>query len=68
MADRSVGGSSTPAGLNYLIAITLDGKSGVAEGTVRTEFVGSIMEARDTNTSFDYNRIEATNSWKDTTR
>lgn len=66
---RSVGGFSTPAGLNYQIAVTPDGKTGFAEGTVKTEFAGNIMEARDTNGSIDtWNRTAAENSWKDTTQ
>nr|WP_319539075.1 hypothetical protein [uncultured Methanospirillum sp.] len=64
---RSAGGFSTPAALNYRIAVTAD-KNVPAQGTVRTEFAGSIMEARDTNQSGDtWNRTAATNSWKDTT-
>jgi len=64
-----------PAGLNYQIAVTPDANSGsgFAEGTVKTTFAGSIMEARDggnTNyqsTSATWNKTSATNSWKDTT-
>jgi len=64
---RSAGGFSTPAALNYRIAVTAD-KNVPASGTVRTEFAGSIMEARDTNLSGDtWNKTAATNSWKDTT-
>jgi len=66
---RSAGGFSTPTGLNYRIAVTPDGKSAYAEGTVWTSFAGSIMEARDTNQSDDtWNKTAATNSWKDITR
>ncbi|MDD1730072.1 MAG: hypothetical protein LUQ50_13505 [Methanospirillum sp.] len=65
---RSAGGYSTPAGMRYQIAVTPDGRSSYAEGTVRTTFAGSIMEARGTNTSIDYNRTAATNSWKDQTQ
>jgi len=41
--------SDVPAGLNYQIAVTPDANSGsgFAEGTVKTIFAGSIMEARD---------------------
>jgi len=41
--------SDIPAGLKYQIAVTPDANSGsgFAEGTVRTLFQGSIMEARD---------------------
>jgi len=65
---RSAGGFSTPAGMSYRIAVTPDSTTGNAKGTVWTSFAGSIMEARDTNTSIDYNRTAATNSWKDQTR
>ncbi|PWR69708.1 hypothetical protein [Methanospirillum lacunae] len=64
---RSAGGFSTPAALNYRIAVTAD-KNVPAQGTVRTEFARSIMEARDTNLSDDtWNRTAATNSWRDRT-
>ncbi len=43
----SVGGFNPMAGLNYQIPITPNGKSGGAEGTVQTEFSGSILEVRD---------------------
>lgn len=66
---RSIGGFSTPAGMNYQIAVTPDGTSGFAEGTVNTEFAGSIMEARDTDLRTDsWNKTAAENSWKDTTQ
>lgn len=53
-----------PAELNYQIAVTPDANSGsgFAEGTVKTVFAGSIMEARDTS-----NKTSAENSWKDST-
>ena len=40
--------ADVPAGLNYQIAVTPDANSGsgFAEGTVKTVFAGSIMEAR----------------------
>jgi len=64
---RSAGGYSTPAGMNYRIAVTAD-KNVPAQGTVRTEFAGSIMEARDADLLTDtWNRTAATNSWKDIT-
>jgi len=52
-----------PAMLNYQIAVTPDSNSGsgFADGTVKTLFGGSIMEARGKN-----DRQSATNSWKDT--
>jgi hypothetical protein len=50
---RLVGGFSTPAGMNYQITVTPDGTSGLAEGTVKTEFTSSIMEARNVNMSED---------------
>jgi len=64
--------SGVPAGLNYRIAVTPDASSGIgyAEGTVKTEFAGSIMEARDWGDSAGsatWNRTAAENSWKDST-
>jgi len=52
-----------PAMLNYQIAVTPDSNSGsgFADGTVKTLFGGSIMEARGRN-----NEPSATNQWKDT--
>jgi len=51
-----------PAMLNYQIAVTPDSNSGsgFADGTVKTFFGGSIMEARGRN-----NVPSATNNWKD---
>ncbi|HWQ63462.1 MAG TPA: hypothetical protein VN429_03530, partial [Methanospirillum sp.] len=48
--------AGVPAGLNFQIAITPDSNSGsgYAEGTVKTVFAGSIMEARDSGDS-NYN-------------
>jgi hypothetical protein len=71
----------TPAELNYQLAVTPDANSGsgFAEGTVKTVFAGSIMEARDggdDNYALDgttedgeatWNKTSATNSWKDST-
>lgn len=67
---RSVGGFNTPAGMNYQIAVTPDGKSGLAEGSFRTEFAGSIMEARGVNMSITdtWNKTAAENTWKDKTQ
>jgi len=50
-----------PAGLNYQIAVTPDANSGsgFAEGTVKTVFAGSIMEARDGGDT-NYNSASAT--------
>ncbi len=68
---RETGTSSIPAALNYRIAVTPDKGSGkgFAEGTVSTEFAGSIMEARDIDDyeSVDpkWNKTAAENSWKD---
>ncbi len=67
--------ADVPAGLNYQIAVTPDANSGsgFAEGTVKTVFAGSIMEARDggddnyNSNSATWNKTSATNSWKDTT-
>nr|WP_319540671.1 hypothetical protein [uncultured Methanospirillum sp.] len=65
-----------PAGLNYQIAVTPDANSGsgFAEGTVKTVFAGSIMEARDggaenyaRSSGATWNKTAATNSWKDNT-
>ncbi|WP_319580168.1 hypothetical protein [uncultured Methanospirillum sp.] len=77
---RAVADSAdVPAGLNYQIAVTPDANSGsgFAEGTVKTVFAGSIMEARDGGDSnYDgteapygatWNKTSATNSWKDNT-
>ena len=52
-----------PAMLNYQIAVTPDSNSGsgFADGTVKTLFGGSIMEARGKN-----DKPSATNNWKDT--
>jgi len=52
-----------PAALNYQIAVTPDSNSGsgFADGTVKTMFGGSIMEARGTS-----QKPAATNNWKDT--
>ncbi|MDX8549122.1 hypothetical protein KHC33_16050 [Methanospirillum sp. J.3.6.1-F.2.7.3] len=62
-AVRSVANEGTvPAMLNYQIAVTPDSNSGsgFADGTVKTMFGGSIMEARGTN-----DETSATNNWKD---
>ena len=62
-AARSVAATGDiPAMLNYQIAVTPDSNSGsgFADGTVKTFFGGSIMEAREKN------QIQsATNNWKD---
>jgi len=60
---RSVAASANvPAGLSYEIAVTPNSNSGsgFADGTVKTFFGGSIMEARGKN-----QEPSATNSWKD---
>jgi len=62
-AARSVASSGDiPAMLNYQIAVTPDSNSGsgFADGTVKTLFGGSIMEARGKN-----QEQSATNNWKD---
>ena len=79
---RSVTNSITiPMEINYRVAVSPDVQSGrsAAEGTVRTDFAGSIMEARTGNDSGDpgrmadplytnsWNRTAATNQWKDST-
>nr|WP_319538284.1 hypothetical protein [uncultured Methanospirillum sp.] len=73
---RAVADSAdVPAGLNYQIAVTPDANSGsgFAEGTVKTVFAGSIMEARDggddnyNSATATWNKTSATNSWKDNT-
>jgi hypothetical protein len=64
-----------PAELNYQIAVTPDANSGsgFAEGTVKTIFAGSIMEARDAgpnnyaSASPTWNKTSAENTWKDST-
>jgi len=72
---------ANPAELNYQMAVTPDANSGsgFAEGTVKTVFAGSIMEARDGDednynrdgTTEDgeatWNQTAATNTWKDST-
>jgi len=63
-AARAVASTGdVPAALSYQIAVTPDSNSGsgFADGTIKTMFGGSIMEAR-------ANHLEpsATNSWKDT--
>jgi hypothetical protein len=62
---RAVAASGdVPAEMNYQIAVTPDSNSGsgFAEGTVKTQFGGAIMEARGKN-----NVPSATNSWNDKT-
>lgn len=62
-AARSVAATGDiPAMLNYQIAVTPDSNSGsgFADGTVKTFFGGSIMEAREKNQI-----PSATNNWKD---
>jgi len=62
---RAVAASGdVPAGLFYQIAVTpnADSPDGYAEGTVRTSFAGSIMEARGKN-----DVPSATNQWSDKT-
>lgn len=70
---------SNPAEMNYQIAVTPDANSGsgFAEGTIKTVFAGSIMEARDGNddnyaldgTTEDgeatWNKTSSENTWKD---
>lgn len=66
---RAVAASADiPAALNYQIAVTPDSSSGnaYAEGTVKTVFAGSVMEARD-GTGDNWNKTAAENSWKDAT-
>lgn len=54
--------ADVPAGLFYQIAVTplSNSGSGYAEGTVKTQFAGSIMEARGKN-----DEPSATNQWSD---
>ena len=58
--------AGVPAELNYRIAVTPDtaSGSGYAEGTVKTVFSGTIMEARDAGAG-SWNRTAAENTWKD---
>jgi len=52
-----------PAALNYLIAVRPDSSmNSPARGTIKTNFGGAIMEARNQS-----NNVSATNSWKDST-
>jgi hypothetical protein len=57
-----------PAELNYQIAVTPDANSGsgFAEGTVKTTFAGTVMEARDVDEE-NWNKTSAENTWKDVT-
>ncbi|PKL60471.1 MAG: hypothetical protein CVV33_02500 [Methanomicrobiales archaeon HGW-Methanomicrobiales-4] len=78
---RAAGSSSTSSGIGYQIAVTPDTASGdqYAEGIVKTEFSGSITEARvgkqsssskkksTSSSSQDWKTPAATNVWKDTT-
>ena len=58
---RMVGNEDTPAGLNYQISVTPDtSEASSAIGTVKTEFSGSVMEARENSTN-----VSATTKWKD---
>ena len=62
-AARGVAASGdVPAALSYQIAVTPDSNSGsgFADGTVKTKFSGSIMEARQ-----KHQVPSATNTWKD---
>jgi hypothetical protein len=69
--------ADVPAALNYQIAVTPDANSGsgFAEGTVKTTFAGSIMEARDggdanyngSQGTPTWNQTSAENTWKDNT-
>lgn len=50
-----------PSALNYLIAVRPDSDmNSPAMGTIKTDFGGSIMEARERS-----NNVSATNTWKD---
>ena len=64
---RAVTSSLAPTEMSYRIAVTPDintGK-GFAEGTVKTVFAGSMMEARDWGTDPDWNRTSSERSWRD---
>lgn len=67
LSSRGVARSVTyytqyPSALNYLIAVRPDsGMNSPAMGTIKTDFGGSIMEARNRS-----NNASATNNWKDT--
>lgn len=60
--------ADTPAELNYQMVVTPDANSGsgFAEGTVKTTFAGSILEARDADEE-TWNKTSAENTWKDST-
>jgi len=68
-------GVGVPTTFNYQIAVSPDTNSGAgtAEGTVKTVFAGSIMEARDggdsnyASSSPTWNKTAAENRWKDVT-
>ncbi len=59
---------STPAGLAYQIAVSPDSRSGSIEanGTIQTEFAGSILEGRN-KAKKSSEKIASDNSWSDTT-
>lgn len=61
---RMVGGTDIPAALNYQVAVSPDTRFGSspADGTVKTSFVGSVMEARDRSTN-----ESGTSNWRDST-
>ena len=57
---RAVGGDGVPAGVSYMVSITPINGSDATIGTVRTDFRGSILEARGISEN-----ASATNEWRD---
>lgn len=57
---RAVGGDGVPAGVEYMVSIAPINGTDAAIGTVRTDFRGSILEARGTGEN-----ESARNEWRD---
>ena len=57
---RAVGGDGVPAGVEYMVSIAPINGTDAAIGTVRTDFRGSIIEARGTSEN-----ASARNEWRD---
>lgn len=57
---RAVGEDGVPAGVEYMVSVTPINGSEAAIGTVRTDFRGSVLEARGTSEN-----ASARNEWRD---
>lgn len=57
---RAAGEDGVPAGVEYMVSISPIPGTDAAIGTVRTDFRGSILEARDTSQN-----ASAKNEWRD---